>query len=228
MARSEHVGGIDPEHLRGIVARIDSAKQRSDDARADLGNAYKHAEDININRAALKFSLKLRDMESDKRNDFVASAQIYCGILGVWSQGDLFDDAPRTSPASPAAAAAAGDGTGFQADAGSPNFQKGHEAARAGLGVDECPWAPGVRAYDSWMAGHAAGLRAIEDGLEEAPARAAPPATAAEEPPAASAAESKRRVGGRPKGSKNKPKPPAQPSLSDFEIEEEEEPTAAD
>ncbi|MBF6560507.1 MAG: DUF2312 domain-containing protein [Candidatus Binataceae bacterium] len=87
---------INISKLKGLVRRIDSKKALADLARSDLGNLYQEAEDYGFNRAALKMALKLRNMEDDKRNDFLSALAAYCDELGVWDQGDLFDHQPKT------------------------------------------------------------------------------------------------------------------------------------
>ncbi len=84
------------DKLPGIAARIDSAKAVSDDARSDMGNIYKEAEDQGFNRRALKEACRLRNMEPEKRRDYLSSLNAYCDKLGIWNQGDLFEEQPKT------------------------------------------------------------------------------------------------------------------------------------
>ena len=61
-------GSVDADYLRSLVAQIKSAKADSDEARSEMGNLYKNAEnDHGINRMALKQAIKLEGMEALKR-----------------------------------------------------------------------------------------------------------------------------------------------------------------
>lgn len=80
--------------LDGLVKRIEAKKSVADDARSDLGTIYKEAEDFGFNRGALKLAIKLRNMEADKRSDFLASLNAYCDRLGIFAQRDLWGNAP--------------------------------------------------------------------------------------------------------------------------------------
>jgi hypothetical protein len=54
---------------------------------------------------------------------------------------------------------------------GSFNWEAGRQAALEGkLASVACPWGKGVKARDTWMAGHADGLQSMQDGLEPRPA----------------------------------------------------------
>ncbi|HEV2303820.1 MAG TPA: GapR family DNA-binding domain-containing protein [Stellaceae bacterium] len=88
--------------LKGLVSRIEAKKSELDDARSDLGNVYQEAEDLGFNRRALREAVRLKGMEREKRNDYLASLAAYCDALGVFAQKDLLGDAPGL-PAPPAA-----------------------------------------------------------------------------------------------------------------------------
>lgn len=87
-------GKPDAKRILALVKRIDAKRSNLDDARAELGNLYQEVEDIGGHRQALKFVIKLRNMEDDKRNDFLTSVAEYCQILKIWAQGDLFNHQP--------------------------------------------------------------------------------------------------------------------------------------
>src|SRR5690242_3765997 len=92
--------GFDTEKFKAIIRRIDTAKSEADDARSDLGNLYKEAEEsLGLNRPALKQALKIRGMEAVKREAFLRDLDQYLHVLGVGRQDDLFE-----GPAKPVAA----------------------------------------------------------------------------------------------------------------------------
>ena len=83
-------GSVDADYLRSLVAQIKSAKADSDEARSEMGNLYKNAEnDHGINRMALKAAIKLEGMEALKRAGWMRAFESYCHILGVDAQGEL-------------------------------------------------------------------------------------------------------------------------------------------
>lgn len=130
--------GGECNRLLGLVKRIDGKRQRLDDARGELGNLYQEVEDIGEHRTALKFALKLRDMEQDKRNDFLHKLSQYCNLLGVWSQGDLFGDEPGLPQA----------GT----DAATP-YEEGKRAFSVGVERSACPYQTGGAEAEAWCDG---------------------------------------------------------------------------
>ncbi len=83
------------DKLPGLAARIDSANAKSAGARSDTGNLYKEAEDQGFHRRALKDAIRLRNMEPEMRRDYLSSLNAYCDKLGIWNQGDLFDEQPK-------------------------------------------------------------------------------------------------------------------------------------
>lgn len=91
------------DRLNNLVARIDSAKADADTARSDLGTIYKEAEDFGFHRRALKEAVRLKNMEPEKRNDYLRSLQTYCDELDIWAQGELFEDEARTPSPAPQA-----------------------------------------------------------------------------------------------------------------------------
>lgn len=83
---------VNSDRFHKLIARIDSKKQISDDARSDLGSIFKEAEDHGFDRGAMKLAIKVRNMEVGKRNDFLANLNTYCEWLGVFAQADLFTE----------------------------------------------------------------------------------------------------------------------------------------
>lgn len=164
-------GAVKLDRLTGLVGRIEAAKSVNDDARSDLGNIYKEADDMGFNRQALKMAVKLRNMEPEKRNDYLSSLQAYCDFLGVWTQGSLFGEDPQVpSPPADSNADHAEQTASAVAEVGSFNWESGRLAAHEGKTADENPWGLGVKAHDSWEAGRATGEQEIADGLADAPA----------------------------------------------------------
>jgi uncharacterized protein (UPF0335 family) len=149
--------------LKGLVQRIDSKRADADLARSDLGNLYQEAEDYGFNRAALKMALKLRNMEDDKRNDFLSALSIYCDELGVWAQGDLFGHQPRP-PDAPAV------------DLGDLTpYRLGEMAAQAGSEASANPFAVGGAENEAWRDGWTAGWAQGRGVKHDAPAPEAEP-----------------------------------------------------
>jgi uncharacterized protein (UPF0335 family) len=162
------IGAPQLNRLDSLVPRIESAKAVSDDARSDIGNVYREAEEFGFHRKALKEAIRLRNMEPDKRNDYLSSLQAYCDYLKVWAQADLLNPSPEI----PQAPADASDLPSVEQSFGGFNHESGRNAAHRGESADACPWAPGVKAHDTWLAGHAVGLQEIADGLVEPPTAA--------------------------------------------------------
>lgn len=155
------------DRLDNLVARVEAAKARADEGRSDMGVVYQEAEALGFHRKAMKEAIRLKNMESDKRNDYLSSLQAYCDYLKIWTQGDLFGEAPKT-PAAPS----------VQSDAapepvGTFNFETGRKAAHSGEPIDANPWGKGVKAHATWKSGWEEGKREIEDGLVERPTEAA-------------------------------------------------------
>jgi len=86
--------GVVLDRLGPLAKRWDAKKSAADDARGDLGSIAKEVEDLGFNRAAFKLTMKLRNMEVDKRNDFLSSLNAYIDFFKIFAQGDLFGDAP--------------------------------------------------------------------------------------------------------------------------------------
>lgn len=83
-------GSIAPETLRQIVRNIEAAKADADEARSEMGNLFKNAEnDHGVNRMALKQAIKLKNMEPLRRADWLRRVESYCHILGVDAQHEL-------------------------------------------------------------------------------------------------------------------------------------------
>lgn len=128
--------GVNLDRLTKLAERWESKKSKADDARSDLGTIAKEVEDLGFNRAAFKLTMKLRNMEPEKRNDFTASLNAYCDHFGIWdTQPDLWNDAPSgigpkngAAPNEEARAAGREDGLGGVKDhaARYPQGEPGH------------------------------------------------------------------------------------------------------
>ena len=89
-ARSMGAGDITPEDLNKIIEAFKSAKGDMDEARSELGNLVKNAEnDHGIHRMALKLAIKLQGQAVEKRADFLRAFDTYRHILGLDDQGEL-------------------------------------------------------------------------------------------------------------------------------------------
>jgi uncharacterized protein (UPF0335 family) len=155
----------DAELTKRFADRIDAKRAEQRDTLSDIGLIYQEAERAQFHRKALKEAIKLRRMGRNERNDYLGFLQIYCEDLGVWAQGDLFDDAVQIpTPPTPLDNGAAEDP---EPSVGSYNYEigrtAGHKGAAAGALVSP----------RTWEAGRAEGTREIEDGLADAPPEAA-------------------------------------------------------
>jgi uncharacterized protein (UPF0335 family) len=162
----EALPGADVElldRLPDIAARIDSAKAKSDDARSDLGHIYHQAEEDGFNRRAIKEAVRLRNMEPDKRNDYLASLNAYCAKLCIWGQGAIFEEprppqpdalsfvaAPTKEELHESLAQANHDAAGY-------THEVGRQAGLEGKSPTDNPWPAGGAAYGVWHRGWLAG-----------------------------------------------------------------------
>lgn len=90
MTKPMGYGEIDPDKLRALVGRLKHMKAEMDEARGEMGNAFKNAEnDLGINRMALKQAIRLEGMDPLKRADWLRSFESYCHILGIDAQAEL-------------------------------------------------------------------------------------------------------------------------------------------
>ncbi len=166
---AEHLnGGTSVERLDdlpNIAARIDSAKAQSDEARSDLGHIYHQAEEDGFHRRALKEAVRLRNMEPDKRRDYLASLNAYCDKLGIWNQGELLEEQPR--PPQPDVSGSASALTEEELrersaeanqDAAGYTHEVGRQAGLQGQTAVDNPWPEGTKAYGTWHTGLLQGL----------------------------------------------------------------------
>ena len=94
MTEPRGAGDITPEDLNKIVEAVKSAKGDMDEARSELGNLFKNAEnDYGVHRAALKLAIKLQGQAVEKRADFLRAFDSYRHIMQLDEQADLLDDA---------------------------------------------------------------------------------------------------------------------------------------
>lgn len=140
--------GVNLDRLTNLAKRWESKKSAADDARSDLGSIAKEVEDYGFNRAAFKLTMKLRNMEPDKRNDFLSSLNAYCDFFGIFAQADLFGDA----------ATGIGPNTGADENAsGKPSLNAAHlqgeKAGKRGDRIDSNPHAEDSKARAAWDAG---------------------------------------------------------------------------
>jgi uncharacterized protein (UPF0335 family) len=160
------------DRLPNVAARIDSAKAKSDDARSDLGHIYHQAEEDGFHRRALKEAVRLRNMEPDKRNDYLASLNAYCDKLGVWDQGAMYEEPrPPRPPDGMPVELSDGDkerlakrtAEGNQ-DAAGYTHEVGRQAGLEGKNSTDNPWPEGVKAHDTWHKGWLAGQEELVNG----------------------------------------------------------------
>ena len=138
--------GVVLDRLGPLAKRWDAKKSAADDARGDLGSIAKEVEDLGFNRAAFKMTMKLRNMEIDKRNDFLSSLNAYLDYFKIFAQGDLFGGAPTgVGPSDPA------NGVG-EPTAGVAHVQ-GVGAGKRGARADANPYAADSDAGTAWAAG---------------------------------------------------------------------------
>ena len=159
---------VNLDRLGRLVERIEAKQSVAEGARSDLGTIYKEAEDLGFNRGALKLALKLRNMEPEKRTDFLSSLNAYCDKLGVFAQSDLFGDTPT--------------GVGPDESGGSkaPTVNvaqlQGEKAGKAGQRIDDNPYdesTPQRSAWDAgWIEGQAEAVRRNIKPLAETEAQA--------------------------------------------------------
>lgn len=138
--------GVNFDRLPKLAERWDARKSKSDDARSDLGTLAKEVEDLGFNRAAFKLTMKLRNMETAKRNDFLSSLNAYADKLGVFSEGDLFGDVPT----------GVGPGNGDDPAAEPPEnvaHLRGLQAGKRGDKIELNPYDEGGQAYAAYDAG---------------------------------------------------------------------------
>jgi ribosome modulation factor/uncharacterized protein (UPF0335 family) len=138
--------GVQMDRLTKLAERWESKKSKADDARSDLGTIAKEVEDMGFNRAAFKLTMKLRNMEPEKRNDFTASLNAYCDYFGIWdAQPDLWNDAPS----------GIGPNNGANDGEVSENAAQlqGEKAGKRGDRVDTNPYDQDTDAGSAWLAG---------------------------------------------------------------------------
>jgi hypothetical protein len=82
--------GMDDDALRNMRARIRASKADADEARGEVGAAYKEVEDRGEHRGALKLAIKLSEMEPTKQSAFLSSFDRYLAVFGVGAQEELF------------------------------------------------------------------------------------------------------------------------------------------
>ncbi len=160
--------GVNLDRLAGLADRWDARKSKSDDARSDLGTLAKEVEDMGFNRAAFKLTMELRNMEPDKRNDFLSSLNAYADKLGVFAQSDLF---PGDAPAG------VGPNGGTAPTAATTDnvaHLQGEKAGKRGDKIDTNPHGEETPARAAWHAGWIKGqgeavrrnIKPIEAGTE--------------------------------------------------------------
>lgn len=139
--------GVNLDKLTKLAERWESKKSKADDARSDLGTIAKEVEDMGFNRPAFKLTMKLRNMEPDKRNDFLSSLNAYCDFFKIFAQADLWGDAPTgVGPTNNGA----GDDAVVSENAA---HLQGEKAGKRGDRADSNPHAEGTVAQTAWLAG---------------------------------------------------------------------------
>lgn len=137
--------GVNLDKLTKLAERWESKKSQADDARSDLGTIAKEVEDLGFNRAAFKLTMKLRNMEPDKRNDFLSSLNAYCDFFKIFGQADLWGDAPT--------GVGPNNGAGDEAVSENAAHLQGEKAGKRGDRADSNPHAEGTPANAAWLAG---------------------------------------------------------------------------
>lgn len=158
--------GVTGDVVRSYDRKIDEAKARMDEARGEVAQFVKQFDDIGGDRAALKLAMKLKRMEDAKARAFWGSLNQYVDDLGVFAQGDMFDQNAVTPADS--------------ADAAKRNEIAEAQGKRAGLdgaNLDSNPYAEDDPARPFWSKGW-------RDGQNELAAKFAAPA-GGDQPPAA-------------------------------------------
>jgi hypothetical protein len=87
-------GGVTGDKLKRVAKEYSAIKADADELRGDLGSLLKQFEEDGGHKAALKFALKLKSMESTKAQDTWRSLENYMHELGIFDQHDLFDPVP--------------------------------------------------------------------------------------------------------------------------------------
>jgi uncharacterized protein (UPF0335 family) len=98
-----NTSGISQKKLKDVAANLSSSKAEMDTYRGEIGQLMKQFEEDGGNKAALKFALRLRDMETLKAQDLWRSLESYMEMLGIFDQHDLFDPVPGQDAAPVAA-----------------------------------------------------------------------------------------------------------------------------
>lgn len=91
-------GDIDPAKLKQILGNYRSMKDDMDEARGDIGNMLKNAEnDLGLHRGAFKLAAKLNGQSPEKRADFLRAFDSYRHILELDDQPDMLDEAAKAA-----------------------------------------------------------------------------------------------------------------------------------
>jgi uncharacterized protein (UPF0335 family) len=89
---------VDVKALKALVRRIETRRARQAEASSEVGLVYQEAERDGHHRKVLKEMIKLRAMEPAARADYRRWRSFYERVLGIWEQGDLFEDEVQQHP----------------------------------------------------------------------------------------------------------------------------------
>ena len=134
--------GVNLDRLVKLAERYETKQAKVAELRGDVGSVIKEVEDLGFNKAAFKLAVKLRNMEPEKRQDFLSSLNAYCDKLGVWAQSELFDDAAQ----------GVGPENG-KGDAEIPPREAGKKAGFKGEPIANNPHDPDTSDHDEWDRG---------------------------------------------------------------------------
>lgn len=84
--------GPDATTVKSYAGKIHRESEKKSKHQGEVGALYKQFENMGGHKNALKLALKLEAMETANAQDFVRSLGKYCTALGIFDQGDLFED----------------------------------------------------------------------------------------------------------------------------------------
>jgi uncharacterized protein (UPF0335 family) len=83
--------GIDEKKFLKYVKYIDECKAAVEEQSGNIGDTYKSLKmSMGIHTPALKLAIKLKNMEADKREEFLCCLEDYLALMYVKRQTDLF------------------------------------------------------------------------------------------------------------------------------------------
>lgn len=96
-------GGMTKEKLLKTAKAYEALKAEADEVRGEMGPLLKDFEEQGGNKGAFKLAVKLKNMESNKAQDFLRSFDVYAHAFGIYQQLDMLDEVPKIkAPPAPA------------------------------------------------------------------------------------------------------------------------------